>query len=1010
MKQQILLIPLLLIISFASVFAVNSEEGNELEPIDITIHSDGSTIAIEYEDIGVFEQEISGENYILWINNVEYTIEKVTQVENMLNLLIPSWIEISDYDELTLTFFSDNQLNDKGVSLMSFEKRTIENTVQYEVKFPDYYPNFSWNHINTHLHFHKNIDLLNEEEVQFVAHQSPFITLEKTHAMKAYGSTEKGIAAETRQLKRINPNLQVLYYWNGFVHYDVYEASEEFQQHPEWVLEDSRETSNTNYDLTNPEMRSWWVQSLKEAIVNSNTDGVFVDALTQITVENNKNYWGEEKFYELGESVFKLLEETRSAIGDDKIILVNGIRSVNEQTNGTQYADYVDAFMIEHFAFLQAESKENILLDLKAMDNMGKKGKMVLLKAWPGWYWRENEFMDQYSQDELIALANDNLDFPLGCFLMGMHEYSYILYGWGYAHTQGWMEDYEKLKQNFGKPLSNFKKEGWILSREFENGKVMVDLENKTATFEKSFFNYYANSQTSTLVDSLNSDGLDYFEKVKNPDPKNNTATFVGKFKNQPNEQTSISFYLNGSLDSESTTQFKFQLYVKKGSHLSVLNHSISVNITDNDGLIWEEELPIEQYNEWINYTIEIPYDQLKNLELNTIQLRFDTPDNDKVLEYYLEGVMGPNVVSNAIELEGYSNKYGNEVILDLKSTQNITVSNDLTFQLEVDTDIYEGLDNVFSSEKRLVLNLPKPLVSSTSKNIKINITKGSIVDESDNKLEVSSKININNKTTTEFVEYYNTTKRNSLVRVDTLLNTASIIEDSATSPIITSFFPDTSTLKFTRGENTVFSFLQFNLKKAIDLKTSSTFSINIYQKSEDESITDNMISCYLRKDNKTETQVKVDKFITKQDEWDNLIFDFSSVQLLEEEYNQLLFFFASPDYDFDASNKSIFIEDIRGPELMNFTIEVPVEDKITSSIDSEAILVVYPNPSSHNIMYFNRDVTEVYVYNLEGKLIFEETSDQMRWVNLQKINSGIFLVKVRLPDGKYYTQRWVKQ
>ena len=86
------------------------------------------------------------------------------------------------------------------------------------------YPEFSWKTVPVAFHFGKNGSLMTAEEAAFVASRSNFICLEKGHATKALDTTEAGIEAEARQLKKLNPKMKVIFYWNAFLDYRMYEA------------------------------------------------------------------------------------------------------------------------------------------------------------------------------------------------------------------------------------------------------------------------------------------------------------------------------------------------------------------------------------------------------------------------------------------------------------------------------------------------------------------------------------------------------------------------------------------------------------------------------------------------------------------------------------------------------------------------------------------------------------------------------------------------------------------
>lgn len=112
------------------------------------------------------------------------------------------------------------------------------------------YPEFSWDKVPVAFHF-GNSKLMTAEEAKFVASHSNFICLEKGHAYQQFGSTEKGIEMEARQLKKLNPKMKVIFYWNTFLDYNMYKAHKAYEKHPDWWLR----KQNGELDLKNNKLK-----------------------------------------------------------------------------------------------------------------------------------------------------------------------------------------------------------------------------------------------------------------------------------------------------------------------------------------------------------------------------------------------------------------------------------------------------------------------------------------------------------------------------------------------------------------------------------------------------------------------------------------------------------------------------------------------------------------------------------------------------------------------------------
>jgi alpha-glucosidase (family GH31 glycosyl hydrolase) len=144
---------------------------------------------------------------------------------------------------------------------------------------------------------------------------------------------------------------------------------------------DLKNESLKRYDLSNPEVRNWWVETAKKEIVNGPTDGVFMDAFVQVINPENIEIWGETKYKNIQEGLKLLIAETRTALGDDKLIVYNGIRSMPGKDIGNVHPDHTYAVMIEHFGIINSTSKESMLKDIQEMEKAGKAGKIVVFKG-----------------------------------------------------------------------------------------------------------------------------------------------------------------------------------------------------------------------------------------------------------------------------------------------------------------------------------------------------------------------------------------------------------------------------------------------------------------------------------------------------------------------------------------------------------------------------------------------------------------------------------------------------
>jgi len=352
-----------------------------------------------------------------------------------------------------------------------------------------HFPSFSWDKVPVAFHFGKKGTLLTRKEAKFVASHSNFVVLEKAHGFPKYKYSEEAIAADAAVLKDLNPDMKIVFYWNAFLDYSMYKAHEEYQEHPEWWLKtkegelDLKSDRIKRYDLSNKKLRKWWVGVAKQNLKNKNIDGIFFDALNQVTNPGNKKLWGDEKYNAIQQGLIKLIEETRCKIGDDKLIVYNGIRSTPKRNTGNNFPDNTDAVMIEHFGYFNSRTKESMLKDIQEMEKAGKTGKIVVFKTWPENAWLNKNFIKK-SKKEKKKISKEHINFALASFLAGAQKHSYLIYNWGYRLKMGSLLWYPELDKPLGKPLNEMQVNGWILTRNYEHASIWVDLENKKSKID----------------------------------------------------------------------------------------------------------------------------------------------------------------------------------------------------------------------------------------------------------------------------------------------------------------------------------------------------------------------------------------------------------------------------------------------------------------------------------------------------------------------------------------------
>ena len=292
----------------------------------------------------------------------------------------------------------------------------------------DSFPPFNWDRVPVYAHVGKTSNDFTPEQLDFLAEHFDFITIEKHQASHKHGSTEDGFVVAVREIKKRNPQAKVLFYWNASLDTSSsrgrYKAMKSFpengylrDQKGEVVM---RRKTVPNYDLTRADVRDWWSDVAARAVQEYGADGIFADAMGQDRVPR----LSEAKLESLVAARVELLAETRAKIGPEKLILYNGLLKDDSE----KLLQYADGAMIESFGHPKyGASEEALSAAFEATHAAGQKGKIVLLKGWPGFTFRDKEMMAKPRSD-LARLAKERISLPLAWFLVASKKKSYFCY------------------------------------------------------------------------------------------------------------------------------------------------------------------------------------------------------------------------------------------------------------------------------------------------------------------------------------------------------------------------------------------------------------------------------------------------------------------------------------------------------------------------------------------------------------------------------------------------------
>jgi Hypothetical glycosyl hydrolase family 15 len=344
---------------------------------------------------------------------------------------------------------------------------------------PSYFPAFSWDRVPVAADVGKVTGNFNAGEIDFLSKNYAFLSIEKSQATglqpKGSEQTEIGFEVAARALKAANPNTKILFYWSGGAFHSNYASAKSFDM--SWGR--SRPGSQiVAFDITNPAFRNWWVDSAATIVDTPLADGIFVDGFNNFRYDPNK------------EAMLRAFRDHVTAQGKSPIILYNGLPQ--SPSDPASFFDVADGLMYEQFDVGKATGQDQVRSDMLALQAIGKAGKIVMFRGFPG-FTLSDPIVRTSPYSDLVAMARKNIVFPLACYLCVAGQYSYLQYSWGYSNLGGvyilqadqqtvdpaW---YPELLRPLGPPKGDAAVNGYVFTRSFEHADVRVDVAAHTAS------------------------------------------------------------------------------------------------------------------------------------------------------------------------------------------------------------------------------------------------------------------------------------------------------------------------------------------------------------------------------------------------------------------------------------------------------------------------------------------------------------------------------------------------
>mmetsp|Transcript_20355 Transcript_20355/g.43621 ORF Transcript_20355/g.43621 Transcript_20355/m.43621 type:complete len:389 (-) Transcript_20355:35-1201(-) len=371
---------------------------------------------------------------------------------------------------------SDSEVDDNDISIREDASRSSDeediNTLNRN-EDQSAFPEWNWDHVHTWVAIRRT-DEYSDEQIHALAAQN-IVMLEKTNGVRAYGSVEEGTLQVAKRIKKVNPNVKILFYHNSMVHYTgpnfKYLAYEDFNE--DWAMTGWKWMRKyLSYDHTNLEFREWWIQRALDMVAYDEIDGIFIDAIVKAELKRLpvKNH---------GRAYWDTANELRERLPEGKILIGNAVRVGSTKDCNYKHLKYLDGSYLENWC--KAESLKKTL-DL--MSRALKQGRIIMLKGQPT-HLDEQKLKRITSLDKKYSYVGkpEFIGFALGYFLLIAEKHAYFSYRTGVdasprAKSVFDNTRFDAITRKLGEPMGDCADEGdGVFTREFEYLNVKVNIQ-----------------------------------------------------------------------------------------------------------------------------------------------------------------------------------------------------------------------------------------------------------------------------------------------------------------------------------------------------------------------------------------------------------------------------------------------------------------------------------------------------------------------------------------------------
>ena len=204
-------------------------------------------------------------------------------------------------------------------------------------------PQFSWDTLPVFFHSANLSGPYSADAIRVLAKYA-MVTIDQAQGFHIPNvDDEDEMVLAMKAVKLANPKVATIFYMNSLKDcFPMERMHRQVQEHPDWILHDrdgqpvKGHQGLAVFDLSNPDVRQWWMKTCLDAVSAANGDGCFADG----SHYSNASFPNVSplKLQEWDKGMLQMTRDVQQQLGDDKLL----IGKAPDQP-------YVKAAMIEYF-------------------------------------------------------------------------------------------------------------------------------------------------------------------------------------------------------------------------------------------------------------------------------------------------------------------------------------------------------------------------------------------------------------------------------------------------------------------------------------------------------------------------------------------------------------------------------------------------------------------------------------------------------------------------------------